>query len=91
MLKLAWKSKATQQFELLLNYVAERNFDAAQRLEALIHERVETLRKFPELGRPGRVADTREIVPHPNYIVVYRCDGNAISVLNVLHARRRYP
>ena len=91
MLNLAWKAEATFQFESILEYIAERNFNAAQRLDALIHERVETLRKFPELGRPGRVQGTRELVPHPNYIVVYRAETTTVRVLNILHARRRYP
>jgi plasmid stabilization system protein ParE len=35
--------------------------------------------------------DTREIVAHPNYVVVYRILKTRVRVLNVLHARREYP
>jgi toxin ParE1/3/4 len=38
----------------------------------------------------GRVRNTREMAVHPNYLVVYRVTDRII-VLNVLHARRRYP
>ncbi|MGN6653381.1 type II toxin-antitoxin system RelE/ParE family toxin [Trinickia sp.] len=43
------------------------------------------------LFRTGRVAGTREVVAHPNYVVVYRVTGTAVLVLRVLHARQQYP
>ena len=91
MLALAWKDEATAQFEAIIEYIAQRNYDAAARLDALIGERVQTLRAFPYLGRPGRLEDTRELVPHPNFIVVYRIEPKTIRVLAILHARRQYP
>lgn len=44
----------------------------------------------PYLYRTGRIAGTREIVVHPNYIVVYRVTDH-LEVLNVLHSRKCYP
>lgn len=41
--------------------------------------------------RVGRVAGTREIVAHPNYIVVYRVLSDHIDVVAVLHSRQQYP
>jgi plasmid stabilization system protein ParE len=41
--------------------------------------------------RLGRVDGTREIVAHPNYIVVYRVVADRIEVTAVVHARRQYP
>ncbi|WP_242507573.1 MULTISPECIES: hypothetical protein [Serratia] len=38
----------------------------------------------------GRVDNTREIVVHPNYLIVYRIIGH-IEVLSVIHAKREYP
>ncbi|SAK72380.1 translation repressor RelE [Caballeronia hypogeia] len=43
------------------------------------------------LYRNGRVSGTREVVVHPNYIVVYAVSADAIEVLNVLHSRQCYP
>jgi toxin ParE1/3/4 len=39
----------------------------------------------------GDVPGTREIVAHPNYIVVYRVAVSHIDIVNVLHARQEYP
>ncbi|WP_141217973.1 type II toxin-antitoxin system RelE/ParE family toxin [Bordetella genomosp. 5] len=34
---------------------------------------------------------TREIVVHPNYLVVYEVLQDSVEVRAVLHARRKYP
>lgn len=44
---------------------------------------------FPR--KPGRVRDTLELVAHPNYIVILEEDGTTVTVLNVVHARQKYP
>ncbi len=44
---------------------------------------------FPR--RPGRVKNTRELVAHPNYIVILKEDVMTVRVLNVVHARKKYP
>ncbi len=91
MLNLVWDDDALTQFESVLDYIAVQNVDAADRIESLIQERIDRLREFPAMGRPGRVDGTRELVPHPNFIIIYRCDSTTVDILRVLHARRRYP
>jgi plasmid stabilization system protein ParE len=44
---------------------------------------------FPR--RIGRVSGTFELVAHPNYIVVLIEDATTVTVLNVVHVRRKYP
>ena len=60
-------------------------------MKARIQDATRPLAQHPLLFRPGRVAGTREMVAHPNYIVVYRVAGDSVEVLNVLHARQAYP
>jgi toxin ParE1/3/4 len=44
------------------------------------------------LGRPGRVADTRELViPHTPYIVPYRVKGDVVQIITILHGAQRWP
>lgn len=91
MLDLIWEPDAVEQFDGVIDYIAVRNASASMRMRTLIGDRVQQLRKFPEIGRPGRVAGTRELVVHPNYIVIYQVTPDAIDILRVLHARQQYP
>ena len=34
---------------------------------------------------------TRELVAHPNYVIVYRVSETTVEIVNVLHARQQYP
>ena len=43
------------------------------------------------LYRPGRVAGTRELVAHPNYIMVYRVLADQVEITGVLHSHSEYP
>ena len=91
MLDLIWEAEAELQYATTIDFIAARNLAAAGRLALQIDEAVERLRRFPESGRPGRVNGTRELIVHPNYVVVYRVTPEAIDVLRFLHARQRYP
>ena len=75
----------------IIDYIEQRNPIAAQSLYAAIVQSAESLPLMPYLYRPGRVLGTREIVVHPNYIVVYQVGDDVIDIQRVLHSRRQYP
>jgi len=91
MLPLIWTPEAHDDLFTILDYIANRNPTAAERLHAAIEYTADQLPVHPFLYRAGRVTGTREAVVHPNYIIVYRVCETAIEVLAVLHARQRYP
>jgi len=91
MLPVLWRSKARLSLAQINNYIADRNPTAAQRLKDAIEQAASNLPQHPYLYRPGLVAGTREIVVHPNYVVVYRVTSSTIEVVNVLHSRQQYP
>ncbi|MFZ0686965.1 MAG: type II toxin-antitoxin system RelE/ParE family toxin [Terriglobales bacterium] len=73
-------------------YIAQDNPAAAARIVVAIENAVENLKRFPALGRPGRVSGTRELVVSGTpYIIPYRVRGDTIELLLVLHASRRWP
>ncbi len=75
----------------IIDYIEQRNATAAQNLHAAIVQSAENLPLMPYLFRPGRVPGTRELVVHPNYIVVYQVGSDVIDILRILHSRQQYP
>ncbi|AQR60480.1 addiction module antitoxin [Brevundimonas sp. LM2] len=88
---VAWDKRARSDLSTAITYIAARNPDAAQSLKSMIETATERLSAFPYLHRVGRTPGTREMVVHPNYIVIYRVETNVIRILRVLHARQHYP
>jgi toxin ParE1/3/4 len=88
-----WSPEAIDDLAALRAYIEQDNPAAAQRVVLRIIENVETLLPDnPEVGRPGRVPGTRELViPRTTFIVPYRLVGNAIHVLRIFHAARQWP
>jgi toxin ParE1/3/4 len=91
MRKLTWRPSARQKYLAILAYIAERKPAAAEKLDAQIEAQVDLLRNFPEIGRIGRIARTRELIAHPNYILIYRVSPTVVTILRVLHAHQKYP
>jgi addiction module RelE/StbE family toxin len=91
MLSVRWLPKASEKLATILEYISARNYSAAADLLHQIERAVEQLPQHPYLYRTGREAGTREIVVHPNYIVVYRVQRNEIQIVTVVHSRERYP
>jgi toxin ParE1/3/4 len=47
---------------------------------------------YPEIGRPGRIAGTRELrITGTPLLLVYRLEPEAIVVLRLLHGAQRWP
>ncbi|WP_281285699.1 type II toxin-antitoxin system RelE/ParE family toxin [Halomonas halmophila] len=70
--------------------MAERDPQAARQLRTRIEAAVASVAEPPYLHQVGRVPGTREIVAHPNFIVVYQVTDR-IEVTSVVHARQNYP
>ncbi len=91
MLPIRWRTSALDELDAVLAYIARHNLAAAVALHERIESTVVPLSEHPYLFRAGRVLGTREIVAHPNYIVVYRVLADCVEVVSVMHAAREYP
>ena len=91
-MRLRWLRRALQNLEEEARHIAADDPDAARAVVARVLEAVSLLASQPELGRPGRVAGTRElIVLRTRYIVPYRLRGDVVEILRVFHTSRRPP
>ena len=88
-----WSPEAIADLAALRSYIEQDDPAAAQRVALHIVTNVERLlSNNPEMGRPGRVPGTRELViPRTPFIVPYRVVGNTLQVLRVFHSARRWP
>ncbi len=89
--KLVWTRPAAADRRDIRAYIAQDNPSAALALDELFSAKAGRLIDHPQLGRPGRVAGTRELVAHPNYILVYDLSADSVRVLRILHAARQWP
>ena len=64
---------------------------AALAMDELFEEKASRLIDHPNLGRKGRIEDTRELVVHHHYILIYDVTGDRVRVLRVLHTARQWP
>ena len=91
-MRVRWLRKALANLDAEAAYIARDNPAAAARVVMAIEEAVRNLTRFPALGRPGRVPGTRElVVPTTPYIIPYRVRNNAVEILRVFHAARKWP
>ena len=90
-MRLVWTRPAKEDRKSIREYIAVDNPRAALALDELFAEKTAHLADHGDLGRPGRVAGTRELVAHPNYIVIYDTVGDVVRVLRILHAARLWP
>ncbi|MFZ6743772.1 type II toxin-antitoxin system RelE/ParE family toxin [Undibacterium sp. JH2W] len=90
-MKLIWKPLALADRERIMDYIAEDKPQAAIDLDESFEHMADQLLFNPRMYKPGRVKKTREAVVHPNYIMVYAIEGDAISILRVLHSAQAWP
>ena len=91
-MRVKWLRVALSNLDAEAEFIARENPAAAARVVAAIDRAVQKLRRYPALGRPGRVIGTRElVVPGTTYIVPYRVRNATVEVLRVFHAARRWP
>lgn len=91
MMELYWTPEAVADRETIYDHIESRNPVAALALDELFEEKAGRLTDHPHMARAGRVPDTRELVAHQNYILVYDVTVAMVRILRVLHAARQWP
>jgi toxin ParE1/3/4 len=89
--RVVWTPEAQQDRNDVWSYIAADNPRAAARMDELFSEAAARLASFPQLGKAGRIAGTRELIPHESYRLVYEIEGDTIWVLALVHTARQWP
>jgi addiction module RelE/StbE family toxin len=88
-MKIRWLNSATRSMRAAHQYIAAFDPTAARRTVNRIESLVGRLAEFPQSGRLGTVAGTRELViAGLPYIVVYMIADSEVVILRVFHAKQ---
>lgn len=91
-MKIIWSPTARADLDHVYAYISERNPRAAAGVARAILAPVERLRRFPDIGRPGQVPHTRELViPGTPFLLPYRVMSDRVEIIAVLHGAQRWP
>ncbi len=91
-MQVIWEEDALSDLRHIRRHIAKDNPVAARQVARRIRDAAGILAEHPEIGRPGRVADTRELViPDTPYIAAYQVAGDAVLILRVLHGAQQWP
>ncbi len=91
-MRVVWLDSALTDLEEIADYIARNSPAAAARLIQGAFDAVDGLADYPELGRRGRVDDTRELVVlKGRYIVAYHIEGREVEIWAVRDARQLWP
>lgn len=91
-MRIRWLRTALANLDSEARYISLDDPVAAERTVKIIFSATERLKSYPSLGRPGRVAGTRElVVPGTSYIIPYRVRRDVVEIIRVFHGARRWP
>lgn len=91
-MQVKWLRRVLRNLEEEAAHLARDNPQAAAALVSQADESTRLLARHPDMGRPGRVPGTRELVlPHFSYIIPYRVREQRVEILRVLHTSRKWP
>jgi toxin ParE1/3/4 len=91
-MKVVWSRRAIRHLVYLREYIEKDSEQNAALVAKRILKAVDLLQGHPEMGRPGRVVGTRElVVPGTPYLIPYRVRRERLELIAVFHGRQKWP
>ncbi|SEM44984.1 addiction module toxin, RelE/StbE family [Syntrophus gentianae] len=92
-MRILWSPLAVDRVAEIAEYIAADNPSAAENWVNTVFEKVEELKKFPEIGRVVPEIDIKSIreLIYGNYRIIYRVEKTRLSVLTVRHGKQILP
>ena len=91
-MRVKWLRRALLNLDHEATYIAQENPNAAAEFVLLMRDSALMLGQQPNLGRPGRIAGTRElVVANFPFILPYRVRNDTVEILRVFHTSRKWP
>ena len=91
-MQVKWLRRALQNLDEEAANIAMDSPRMASEFVLHLRDSASTLAEHPNMGRPGRIAGTRElVVTRFSYILPYRVRDGAVEILRVFHTARKWP
>ena len=91
-MQVKWLRRALANLDDEAAYIAKDSPRAAAELVVHMRDSAAMLAAHPDMGRPGRISGTRElVVTRFPYILPYQVRGGTVEILRVFHTARRWP
>ena len=85
-MRIRWTPPAAADMQSISDYLREHRPHYRQPTLRKLYEKLRTLKDAPQLGRPGRIEGTREILfPPLPYVAVYRVHEQSIEIWRLFH------
>ena len=89
---IVWLVAAVQDVLQIRAFIAEQDPQAAQNVALRIDRAIGLLGSMANMGRPGRIFGTRELViSGTSLLAVYRVRDGRIEILRILHGWQPLP
>jgi toxin ParE1/3/4 len=92
---IIWRARANSDLLGIIRYIGKDNPLRAESFAKEMKEKSKPLEQHPLLGRAGRLPGTRELVVHPNYLLIYRqidkAGSPAVEILRIKHSAQQLP
>ncbi len=91
-MKIVLTPTANQDIDHIYNYIAKNNtISTAKKILNSIENMIDHLEKFSELGKIGRIRNTRELtIPKLPFIIVYKIYKTHIAIVSIMHTSKKW-
>ncbi len=91
-MQVKWLRRALENLDDEAAYIAKDSPLVAAEFAVHMQVSAAMLADHPNMGRPGRISGTRElVVTRFSYILPYRVRGGTVEILRVFHTARQWP
>jgi plasmid stabilization system protein ParE len=91
-MNVVWSPRAISHLTAIREYIEKDSEENAAQVARLILDAIGVLQTQPNMGRPGRLVGTRELVASGTpYVIPYRVSRERLELLAVFDGRRQWP
>ena len=90
-MRVVWTPEAEQDRDDIWFYISAENPSAAAGMDELFSAAAARLADHPNLAHPGKIAGTRELIPHESYRLVYEVHDDTVWLLALVHNAQQWP